>query len=176
MRDKSVFSRYLWEVFFIENSFSYAILPLKLIEDEEYKSLSAKEILLYSLLLNRTNISKLNNRTFRDENGYFVFYTNKQITEHLRCSKDSATLALKRLEDTGLIRRDYQKKGLPMKIYVNDIRGFDKTISKKKEQKSSAVHNVSFDIEKAQALSKINRGDFGTKKNKRRTRNAGSAL
>ena len=169
-------SRYLWEVFFIENIFSYAILPLKLIEAEEYKSLSSKEILLYSLLLNRTNISKLNNRTFRDEKGYFVFYTNKQITEHLRCSKDSATLALKRLEHAGLIRREYTRKGLPMKIYVNDIRGVDKTFYRKKEPKSSAIHNVSFDIEKAEALSKINRGDFGTKKNKRRTRNTGSAL
>lgn len=133
-----------------------------MLENDKYKNFSSKEFFLYMLLLNRTNISKLNLKHFSDKNGIFVYYSNKQITEHLKCNKNTATQVLCNLEKAGLIRKEYQKCGLPIKIYVNDIRNF-KTTS------YSSTPQVSFDLEKAKQQSRENRQDFGSKKNKRRT-------
>ncbi len=93
-----------------------------MLNNEKYKDFSSKEFFLYMLLLNRANISRLNLRQFSDKNGVFVYYSNEQITDHLRCNKNTSSNVLKKLEDAELIRREYQKRGLPMKIYVNDIR------------------------------------------------------
>ena len=147
----------------MKDNFSYAIFPLQMLTDEKYKHFSCKEHFLYMLLLNRANISKTNFKHFSDKNGFFVYYSNEQITKHLKCSKDTATQVLRNLENAGLIRKEYQKRGLPLKIYVNDIRGIPPTpITQEKP--------VSFDTQKAIQQSRDNRIDFGTKKNKRRTR------
>ena len=47
----------------------------------------------------------------------------------MRCSHSTATKALEKLEKAGLIRKEYQKNGLPLKIYVNDIRIVDNDIA-----------------------------------------------
>ena len=75
------------------------------------------------LLLNRFNISKKHLKKFSDEKGVFVYYSNEQITKYLKCNHGTATTVLKNLESAGLIRKGYQKCGLPLKIYVNDVFG-----------------------------------------------------
>ena len=151
------------EVFFINSVFSYAILPLNLITDEKYRTLTSDEKLLYVLLLNRVNFSKKNLNNFSDSNGIFVYYSNKQIQNHLNCCKSTAIKALNNLEKVGLIKKEYQKNGLPLKIYVNDIR-------ENREQKARfKTKETSFDIERALSREKITRQTFGDKKNKRRT-------
>lgn len=149
---------------FINKDFSYAIFPLELINNEQYKGLSSDDKILYILLLNRKNFSMKNLNSFSDEKGVFVYYCNSQIQKHLNCCESTATKCLKKLEDVGLICKKYQKNGLPLKIYVNDIRG---TV-KQKIGKSPAPRDVSYDITKAEAVSKINRGNFGEMKNKKR--------
>ncbi len=118
------------------------------------------------LLLNRKNLSKINSKHFSDNNGFFVYYSNEQIAKHLRCNKSTAVQVLKNLEDAGLIHKEYQKRGLPLKIYVNDIR----TEHTKPELCTTNNEQVSFDTEKAMQKAKENRRNFGTKKNKPRTR------
>lgn len=59
LRQKRLFALFM-EVFFINSAFSYAILPLTLITDEKYRTLSSDEKILYALLLNRINYSKKN--------------------------------------------------------------------------------------------------------------------
>lgn len=137
------------------------------------------------LLLNRFNISKKHLKKFSDEKGVFVYYSNEQITKYLKCNHGTATTVLKNLESAGLIRKGYQKCGLPLKIYVNDVFGIynrtyqqgasksyvqDKQVPKYTDKfNSSAVNrNVSFDIDKA--TKKANEGslDFGNMKNKKR--------
>ena len=146
---------------FLNNNFSYAILPLKLIYDEKYNGLSADEKLLYTLLLNRTNSSRKNRKRFYDENGLFIFFTIKQIQQNLNCSNKSAIEMMKNLEKAELIKKEYQKNGLPAKIYVTDLR--------KTTQKSNK-EDVSFDINLAEEMAHKHRDSFGTKKNNRRHR------
>lgn len=149
------------EVFFINSVFSYAILPLNIITDEKYKVLSSDEKILYVLLLNRINYSKKNLAKFCDSKGVFVYYSNLQIQNHLNCCENTATKALNNLEKIGLIHKEYQKNGLPLKIYVNDIR-------ENREQKARfKKQETSFDIERALSREKITRQTFGDKKNKR---------
>lgn len=175
---------------FIDNNKNYAIFPLEMLENEKYKDFSSKEFFLYMLLLNRANISRLNLRQFSDKNGVFVYYSNEQITDHLRCNKNTSSNVLKKLEDAGLIQKEYQKNGLPLKIYVNDIRGEkdiaysgfkqpqDKLSYKPKSysdynQKHNTVHSgeqerqVSFDVEETLTQKQINRRNFGKKKRKK---------
>ena len=149
------------EVFFINSVFSYAILPLTLITDEKYRTLSSDEKILYVLLLNRINYSKKNLAKFCDSKGVFIYYSNSQIQNHLNCCENTATKALNNLEKIGLITKEYQKKGLPLKIYVNDIR-------ENREQKARfKTQETSFDIDRAISREQINRQTFGEKKNKR---------
>ncbi len=185
---------------FIDNNKNYAIFPLEMLENEKYKDFSSKEFFLYMLLLNRANISRLNLRQFSDKNGVFVYYSNEQITNHLRCNKNTSSNVLKNLEDAGLIRREYQKRGLPLKIYVNDIRtsgndtyypfkqpqdklcekSYSNSIYKEKpatRQNKAQEKEVSFDVERAEKKSDDGFVDFGNMKIKRRrTRYTGPTI
>ena len=150
-----------------------------MLDNEKYNSLAAKDLFLYMLLLNRTNISKKNLKHFSDKNGIFVYYSNEQIIKHLKCNKNTVTQILNNLEAAGLIRKEYQKPGLPLKIYVNDVFGIHNRTYKKdkpapdtnKTYKSPAPHkdkDVSFDIETAKKKALDGTLDFGNMKNKKR--------
>lgn len=147
----------------MNNYYNYAIFPLEMLTDERYSHLSCKEYFLYMLLLNRSNISRKNLKSFCDGGGVFVYYTNQQITQHLKCSKRTAVTVLQRLEEAGLIKRVHRTNGLPLKIYVTDV----KELYKRPAPKSQ---DVSFNVERAKEKSRENRQDFGEKKNKRRVK------
>ena len=132
-----------------------------MLNDDKYKNFSSKEFMLYTLLLNRLNLSKKNSKRFCDKNGYFVFYSREQVMKDIRCSRATASTILDNLENTGLIHKEHQKNGSPLKIYVNDIR-------ENREQKARfKTQETSFDIERALSREKITRQTFGDKKNKR---------
>lgn len=184
------FPPYIWEVFFIDNeknSIKFAIFPLEMLNNEKYNNLTAKDSVLYMLLLNRLNISKKNLKHFSDKNGVFVYYSNEQITKDIRCNKDTASIIPKRLESAGLIRREYQKRGLPLKIYVNDVFGvhthtYNKKVPQSKAQdkpepkhknsfKSPAVYKekeTSFDINQTEEMANKHLMHFAEKKKKRK--------
>ncbi len=148
---------------FLNNNFSYAIFPLNLISDEKYLTLSSDEKILYVLLLNRTNYSRKNLKKFYDDkNGLFIYFPNSQIEKQLNCCTKTVRKMLKNLENAELIKREYQKNGLPIKIYVTDLR---------ENTKKPISNTVSFDIAKAEQQSRENRLTFGEKKNKPRNRN-----
>ena len=65
-----------------------------------------------------------------------------------------------------VLYKEYQARGLPLKIYVNDIRENNIQKSKPKTQETS------FDIDRAINREKITRQTFGDKKNKRRTKSS----
>ena len=106
----------------MNNNIFYTILPLQLIYDEEYKALSSKSILLYSLILNRLRLSSANEK-FKDEKGMFIHYSTPQICEHLRCGRSTAKGVIQELESAGLVKIESGQLGLPLKIYVNDVFG-----------------------------------------------------
>lgn len=147
---------------FLNNNFSYAIFPLNLISDENYCTLSSDEKILYILLLNRTNYSRKNLKNFYDDkNGLFIYFPNSQIEKQLNCCTKTVRKMLNNLEKAGLIKREYQRNGLPIKIYVTDLRDFTQ---------KTTNNNVSFDIAKAEQQARKNRMNFGTKKNQKRNK------
>lgn len=75
----------------------------------------------------------------------------------IRCSRTTASIILNNLENAGLIYKEYQDNGLPLKIYVNDIRENTKPNPKAQE--------TSFDINSALQKEKSNRLNFGEMKN-----------
>ena len=121
------------------------------------------------LLLNRVNLSKTNRKHFSDKNGIFIYYTISEIEKDLRCGHNSAVNVLKNLESAGLITKKYQKKGLPLKIYVNDIRegNVKPTIPKYNPKPEPKQKETSFDIDRALEQSKLNKYNFGEMKNPR---------
>ena len=86
----------------------------------EYKDLSAEAKLLYGLMLDRMQLSAING--WCDKNGeVFIFYTIAETSEKLGCGHDKATRLQRELEKHNLLRRKYQGKGKPAKLYVLDI-------------------------------------------------------
>lgn len=160
--------------------------------DEKYKNISSNAKILYSLFLNRTKFSKKNTEKFSDKNGVFIYYSNSQIKKHLCCSVHTAINSLNELEKIGLIRKEHQKRGLPLKIYVNDIRTgkgntpyypsqtpqdkpFGKPYSVPTEQQkprrndfTKEEKSVSFDTARAQKMANDGFLDFGEMKRKKR--------
>ncbi len=171
-----------------------------MITNTKYQNLTSNEKLLYALLLNRINLSRKNHKSFSDNNGIFIYYSNKQIQRHLNCSDRTAAHALNNLEQAGLIRKEYQQIGLPLKIYVNDVREMDKTAhfsapQKPQEKFSQKLYNnsnyntkpykstpvsqekqVSFDVEKTEEMKLKHLYNFAEKTKKRRTRNTGPTI
>ncbi len=166
-----------------KNNIKFAIFPLEILNNEQFNNLTARDSVLYMLLLNRLNLSKRNSGRYSDKNGVFVYYSNEQITKDIRCNKGTASTMLNNLESAGLIRKEYQKRGMPLKIYVNDIFGIcshiypqpksqDKPCSQQiNNSNSPAVQtdkDVSFDIEKTKQQTNDSTLDFGNMKNKKR--------
>ena len=145
-------------------------MPLNLIYEPQYSGLSILAIVLYSIMLNRTKLS-VGNPLFNDCGGAFIFFSNSQIQKVLRCNKDTARKTLNELKYYKLIRTEYQKRGLPLKIYINDIfhmndlsRDSSKKHVYKPENNSKSdcgQKEVSFDVARAEELAKKRRHTFG---------------
>ena len=92
----------------------------KVLFTDKYKGLSAEAKLLYGLMLDRMNLSAING--WCDKNGeVFIFYTIAETSEMLGCGHDKATRLQRELVKHNLLRRKYQGKGKPAKLYVLDI-------------------------------------------------------
>lgn len=92
----------------------------KMLFTEEYKDLSAEAKLLYGLMLDRMQLSAING--WCDKNGeVFIFYTIAETGEMLGFGHDKATRLQRELEEHNLLRRKYQGKGKPAKLYVLSI-------------------------------------------------------
>ena len=92
----------------------------KVLFSDEYKDLSAEVKLLYGLMLDRMQLSAING--WCDNNGeVFIFYTIAETSEVLGCGHDKATRLQRELEKYNLLRRKYQGKGKPAKLYVLPI-------------------------------------------------------
>ena len=89
----------------------------KVLFAEKYKGLSAEAKLLYGLMLDRMQLSAING--WCDKSGeVFIFYTISETSEVLGCGHDKATRLQRELEKHNLLRRKYQGKGKPAKLYV----------------------------------------------------------
>ena len=107
--------------------YSFLRVPKILLQHEEYYGISAEAKLLYSLLLDRTGISRRNGWK-DDQDRIYIIFTIDEIRESLSCGNKKAIQLLDELENkAGLIERKRQGLGKPNLIYVKSfIRVVDK--------------------------------------------------
>ena len=100
-----------------ERRYSFLQVPKLLLEEPEFKTLSGDAKLLYSLMLERGYLSRING--WYDERGHpFIFFTVEEVMRSLSIGRSKAIGLLSDLEKTGLILRVRQGLGKPNRIYV----------------------------------------------------------
>ena len=102
----------------LENS--YYQMPQELFDNESYKYLSIEAKVIYSFLLNRMNLSKMN-RWVNAKGEIYLIYTRKEIQSKLNLSDKPVTRAFKELRETNLIKEEKQGFGKPNLIYIGKI-------------------------------------------------------
>ncbi|MGO5313944.1 replication initiator protein A [Bilifractor sp. LCP21S3_A7] len=99
--------------------YNFIPIPMILIYDDAYRSMSAYAKILYSLILNRMHLSERNH--WEDEQGVYIKYSTTEICEDLQCSDRSALKYRKELVDYGLIEVQVMGQGKESKIYPFDF-------------------------------------------------------
>jgi|GEM_PF-158848 len=109
----------MFDYFYNQENEQYLFLqiPKMLIKDPRFKNLSGDAKILYSLLLDRTSLSKKNDWT-DDEGRVYIIYTQASIMEDLNCRTEKATRLMKELREIGLVETVRRGLGKPNLIYV----------------------------------------------------------
>lgn len=113
----------------LENS--YYQMPQELFENKNYVTLSIEAKVIYSFLLNRMNLSKINNWT-NGKGEIYLIYTRKEIQMKLNLSDKPVTRAFKELRASNLIKEEKQGFGKPNLIYIGKIEHESIVIDKKR--------------------------------------------
>lgn len=92
----------------------YVTIPTHLIG-----KVSSTALIIYALLADRQELSVKQGYRFRDCFGYYIIYTEQDLSEVIGISVRTVRRMLTELSGAGLIRMRKQGKGLPQKIYVN---------------------------------------------------------
>ena len=92
----------------------------KFLFEDEFKSLSIGAKIIYSVMIDRMELS-IKNNWMDNEGKSYIFMTIEDIQEKINCSKQTAQNVLKELEYKELIIRVRQGFGKPNKIYVQKI-------------------------------------------------------
>ena len=99
---------------------SYYQMPQELFCNEKYKRLSIEAKVIYSFLLNRMNLSRMN-KWINDKGEIYLIYTRKEIQSKLNLSDKPVTRAFKELREANLIKEEKQGFGKPNLIYIGKI-------------------------------------------------------
>lgn len=100
-----------------ENSHRFYQMPKELFTNEKYKGLSSDAKILYTILLDRKELSRKNG--WVDEHGQiYLIYTREHIGEMLNATDKTVTKAFKQLRDAELISEERQGLNKPNKIYI----------------------------------------------------------
>ena len=109
----------------------YVTIPTHLIG-----KVSSTAIIIYALLADRHELSVKQGYRFRDCSGYYIIYTEQDLSEVIGISVRTVRRMLTELVGAGLIRTRKQGKGLPQKIYVN-VNTDDEALSQVDDQTAS---------------------------------------
>lgn len=124
--------------------YTYYQLPQELFENERYQYLSIEAKVIYSFLLNRMNLSKINH-WINDNSEIYLIYTRKEIQSKLNLSDKPVTRAFKELREANLIKEEKQGFGKPNLIYIGKIEHADLKINKIKENNYLEVDYIRLD-------------------------------
>ena len=116
------------------DQYSFYRLPRALFINDRYKNLSDSAKILYGLMLDRMGLS-VKNGWLDDKTRVYIYFTLKDISEHLNCKHEKGIKLLAELDTVkgvGLIERIRQGQGRPNRIYVkkfidSNISDFRKT-------------------------------------------------
>lgn len=100
---------------------TYMQLPKALIYEEQYRDLSADEILMYTVLRDRLNLSRENAHVFEDETGLFIYYSQSSLAVILGKSERQIRRYIDALKEHGMILIKQDEIGKPGKIYIKNI-------------------------------------------------------
>ena len=96
--------------------FRFLRIPEVLLSDEKrFGKLSYGAVILYALLLDRVNLSRVNG-WFDKENRVYIIYTIEEISKKMKCSGPTAIKLLQELDDetgVGLISKVRRGPGQP---------------------------------------------------------------
>ena len=101
--------------------FSFYAIPKVFFENSEFEEMSLDAKILYSILLDRMNLSR-KNKWMDDEGRIYIIYTIEEITKVLRCGESKAIRLLNELEKKfGLVEKKKQGLGKPNLLYVKNF-------------------------------------------------------
>jgi len=103
------------------NSHKFYKIPKQLIENVCYRvKLTSDAKLVYSVLLDRMELSRKNNWV-NENNEIYLLYTKNDIADILGISESTAYKAFKLLDEVGLIKQVRQGLNKPNKIFIGKI-------------------------------------------------------
>ena len=109
---------------------SFLRLPGQLLVNDKYKPLSLESKLMYTLLLDRMDLSEKNG--WLDNSGRaFIYYTVEDMANDLCIGRDKTIKLFKELTSFGLIKRTSLMPGCPSVIYINRVGNSDSVGSEK---------------------------------------------
>lgn len=125
--------------------YNFIRLPMVLMEDKIFDSISIEAKVLYSYMLNRMGLSYKN--SWIDEDGkVFIYYTIESIKEQFNCASEKANKLIAELDiksGIGLIEKKRQGFGKPNRIYVKDFMSIFNNMELKNQEvrKSESNYN-----------------------------------
>lgn len=94
-------------------------LPKELLVNEEFSGVSFDAKMLFTMILDRTELSCKNRERFADDGGeVFVYFTIDEICKRFGCGHNKACGLLKQLVDYNLIIKKPKKCGKPNRLVI----------------------------------------------------------
>ena len=131
----------------------YYKVPISFFENDKYSELTATEMLIYSVLYARYDLSTKNGK-YTDEDGIFVIYTIEGLMNYMKIgSKHTVVNGLKHLEEYGLIVRKKGRQGQPDKVYIKEV----EVKGKPRETNNEKIEQIFVNIEQYLTNSEMKR-------------------
>lgn len=102
------------------DQFNFVKIPRPLLYDPIYGDLKIAEVITYSMMLDRMNLS-IKNGWFDELGRAYIFCSLNDVREFAGCGKNKAVEILKALEDIGLIEKVKGAPGMGTRIYVKNF-------------------------------------------------------
>lgn len=113
---------------------TYDPRPRELDDNPKYQKLSTAAKELYTKIYSRCCLSATKGERYRDERGFYAYYTVEEAMKQLNCGKDKAIKTFKDLEAVDLVQRKRYGYGQAYRVYVKDLLGrLGKATSKSRE-------------------------------------------
>lgn len=100
--------------------FSFIRIPKTMIKNKEFASLSMEAVLLYGILLDRTELSR-KNEWIDKEGRVYIIYTLEELMEVTGRCKNTILALMRKLVKIGLLEQKRQGRGLPNILYVKNF-------------------------------------------------------